>query len=355
MPSKVYFAPLKDKEPLESIAAIAARLFDKAGFSSLISPSSLVAIKQHFGEGGNNTHLSPIITRAIVDKVKSLDAKPFVTDSNTLYKGRRTNAVEHLILASEHGFTSENLGAPVIIADGLIGVEQVPVEINKKHYREVFVSAAGYHAHAIIALTHVTGNSLSGLAATIKNLAMGLASRVGKISQHSSVKPRVREADCVACKSCEEWCPAEAITVEKFAVIDKEKCIGCGECVAICPSEVIEAPWGESSRNAQEKMAEYALGIVKNKRDKISCINFIINVTKGCDCYNTPQEKQIPDIGIVASKDPVAVDTATADTIRERMGKDLFREFYPGVDYRIQLLHGEAIGLGSMEYEIEEV
>jgi uncharacterized Fe-S center protein len=355
MSSKVFFVPLNDNDSLETIAKSAVNLFDKAGFASMIKASSLVAIKQHMGEGQNTTHISPIITKAIVEKVKSLKANPFVTDSNTLYRGRRTNAVDHLLLAYEHGFSLEKLGAPVIIADGLIGIEQVPVEINKKHFKEVFVSAAGYHAHSIIALTHVTGHPLSGLGGTIKNFAMGLASRSGKINQHCSVRPKVKESDCVACETCAEWCPADAITVDKYAVIDEDKCIGCGECMAICPSNVIEAPWGESSENMQEKMAEYTLGIVKNKEDRVACISFITNVTKGCDCYGTVQNKEIPDVGIIASSDPIALDTATADIIIKRLGKDTFKEFYPNVDYRIQLKHGQAIGLGSMDYELIEI
>jgi len=355
MPSKVYFALTKDGDSLERVAESAVKLFDKAGFASLISDSLLVAIKQHVGEGQNTTHISPIITKAIISKVKSLGGKPFLTDSNTLYKGRRTNAVDHLILAAEHGFTQDNLGAPVIIADGLIGVEQVPVEIGKKHFNEVFVSSAGYHAHCIIALTHVTGHPLSGLGGTIKNFAMGLASRSGKINQHCSVRPKVKESDCVACGTCAEWCPADAITVEKVAAIDYEKCIGCGECISICPSQAIEAPWGESSENMQEKMAEYTLGIVKNKKGRVGCISFITNVTKGCDCYGTVQKKEIPDIGILASNDPVAVDTASADIMIEKLGKDVFKEFYPSVNYRIQMRHGQEIGLGSMDYELIEV
>ena len=355
MSSKVYFAPVKDGDSLEKVAESAIKLFDKAGFASIISASSLVAIKQHVGEGQNTTHIDPTITKAIISKVKSLGAKPFLTDSNTLYRGRRTNAVDHLILAAEHGFTQENIGAPIIIADGLIGIEQVSVEINKKHFREVFVSSAGYHANSIIALTHVTGHPISGLGGTIKNFAMGLASRSGKLQQHSNMLPRVKESDCIACGTCEEWCPADAITVDKFAVIDKDKCIGCGECMAICPSQAIEAPWGESSDNMQEKMAEYTLGIVKNKKGRIGCISFITNVTKGCDCYGTVQEKEIPDIGILASNDPIALDTASADVMLKKLGKDTFKEFYSNIDYRIQMRHGQEIGLGSMEYELVEI
>lgn len=355
MQSKVYFISMKDGEPLENVAESAVKLFDKAGFASIIDASLLVAVKQHFGEDRNNTHISPIITKAIISKIKSLDAKPFLTDSNTLYRGRRTNAVDHLILAAEHGFTQDNLGAPIVIADGLIGVDQVPVEIDKKHFHEIFVSSAGYHANCIIALTHVTGHPMSGLGGTIKNFAMGLASRSGKMSQHSNVLPKVKESDCVACKTCAEWCPADAIEVKKVAAIDNKKCIGCGECISICPSEAIEVSWGESFENMQEKMAEYTLGIIKNKKGKIGCISFITNVTKGCDCYGTVQKKEMPDVGILASNDPVALDTASADIIIDKLGKDVFKEFYPNIDYRIQMKHGQEIGLGSMSYELIEI
>lgn len=355
MSATVYFAPLEDGADLSLVAEKAAALFDKAGFASRIPKEGLVAIKQHFGEGNNATYLRPDIAREIVKKVKDAGGHPFITDSNTLYRGRRTNAVDHLILAHEHGFTLENLDAPVVIADGLVGVNQYPVEINKKHYQKVYVSAAAYHARGIISLAHITGHPGANLAGTIKNLAMGLSSRAGKLSQHSSMVPKVDPDKCTACATCARWCPVNAISVEEVAIIDEHKCIGCGECLAVCPFSAFTFSWDETSINLQEKMAEHCLGILQNKSEHCGFMNFIINVTKGCDCFGTPQEKQIPDVGILASTDPVAVDAASPVVIEEKIGKDIFKEFHSEIDYTVQLQHGEEVGLGTREYVLKKI
>ncbi len=355
MSATVYFAPLEDGADASVVADRAGAVFQAADFASLVPQEGLVAIKQHFGEGDNVTHLRPEVTREIVRKVKAAGGRPFVTDSNTLYRGRRTNAVDHLTLAQEHGFSLENLGAPVIIADGLVGVNQYPVEINQKHYRKVNVSADAYHARGLISLAHVTGHPGANFAATIKNIAMGLSSRAGKLSQHSSMVPKVDKEKCTACGTCARWCPAEAITVQQTANIDAGKCIGCGECLAVCPFYAITFSWDESSANLQEKMAEHVLGILQNKKDHCAFINFIINVTKGCDCFSTPQQKQMPDVGILASTDPVAVDAATPAVIQETIGKDIFKQFHPEIDYTVQLSHGEEIGLGTRDYVLKKI
>jgi uncharacterized Fe-S center protein len=351
----VYFAPLEDGADIGAVAEKAAALFDRAGFASRVPQAGLVAIKQHFGEGDNVTYLRPEVTREIVGKVKEAGGHPFVTDSNTLYRGRRSNAVDHLTLAHEHGFSLENLGAPVIIADGLVGVNQCPVEINQKHYQKVNISAAAYHARGIVSLAHVTGHPGANLAATIKNLAMGLSSRAGKLSQHSSMVPRVDREKCTACATCARWCPPEAITVQETAAIDEGKCIGCGECLAVCPYGAITFSWDETSVNLQEKMAEHVLGILQNKKEHCAFMNFIINVTKGCDCFGTPQQKQMPDVGLLACTDPVAVDAASPAVIQERIGKDIFKQFHPEIDYTVQLKHGEKIGLGTRDYVLKKI
>ncbi len=355
MAATVYFTPVEDGADIEVIAQKAAALFEAAGFASAIPQSGFVAVKQHFGEGDNQTHLRPEITREIIRKVKEAGGEPFVTDSNTLYRGRRKNAVAHLMLAYEHGFSIENLGVPVIIADGLLGVNQVPVEIEGKHYEKVNVSADAFHVRGIVALTHVTGHPGVNLAGSIKNIAMGLSSRAGKLSQHSALVPQVSEEKCTACGTCARWCPVDAITVEEKAVINEETCIGCGECLAVCPFEAITFTWDETSANLQEKMAEHALGILQNKQGHLAFMNFIINVTKGCDCFGTPQDKKMRDVGILASTDPVAIDAATPAVIAEAIGKDIFQEFHPEVDYEVQLRHGEKIGLGSREYILQTV
>ena len=235
MPSQVYFIRTVDGEADESVAEKAAVLYEKAAFAKQLEKGQLVGIKQHFGEKGGDGWLRPPIAKRFVELVKKTGAKPFLTDTSTLYKGHRGTAVDYLNLCRDHGFTHETVGCPVIIADGLVGASQVFVRIDGKHYRDVPIAADAYHAFAFLVLTHVTGHLVGGLGASIKNVAMGLSSRAGKLSQHHGDIPIVDPKKCTACGRCEHLCPADAIAVGETAVISREKCIGCGECLAVCP------------------------------------------------------------------------------------------------------------------------
>ena len=355
MKSKVYCYRLPSEADYHHLVSATETLFEAAQFGQLFRPGDSVAVKLHFGEGDNRTHLKPPVVRAVVERVKVAGGRPFLTDSNTLYRGRRSNSIDHLILAHEHGFTVEEVGAPVIIADGLLGNERVKVAIKGKHYQEVPISAAGHHARAIIALAHVTGHPGAGIGGSIKNIAMGLSSRAGKLSQHSDMVPDIKEDRCVACGTCAEWCPTEAIAVEEIAEIDEKKCIGCGECLAVCPTAAVTFSWSETNERLQEKMAEHALGVVSRKGGRIGFLNYIYDVTKGCDCFGSPQEPVLKSLAVVASADCVAIDRATVDLINDHTHGDFFRKLYPNIPYDVQFRHGESIGLGSTQYDLVEV
>ena len=353
--SKVYCYRLPGDANDDHLVAATHRLFAAGNFAELFREGDSVGVKLHFGEGNNNTHLKPPVVRKVVDLVKAGGGRPFLVESNTLYRGRRSNSIDHLILAHDHGFTMDEVGAPVIIADGLLGNEQVKVPIQGKHYQEVPLAAGGHHAQTLVALTHVTGHPGTGIGASIKNIGMGLSARAGKLSQHSDMVPEVREDRCVACGTCAEWCPTKAITVGEIADIDEKKCIGCGECLAVCPNDAVTFSWSETNERLQEKMAEHALGVVTRKPGRIGFLNYIYDVTKGCDCFGTVQEPVLKSLAVLASTDCVAVDKATVDLINEHTHGDFFRKLYPHIDYAVQLTHGESLGLGSTTYDLTEV
>lgn len=356
MASKVWWVRASALEPLETIAEKVRVLFRAAGFARVVEPGELVAIKMHFGERHNDTHIRPEMVRPIVEEVRAKGAKPFLADTNVLYRSERSNAVDHLLLASQHGFTPERTGAPVLILDGLRGNQELEVEIPGRIYQRVSLAAGLALADALIAVSHVTGHVAMGLGGTLKNLGMGLASRMGKLRQHSSTKPSVDPRNCTGCWVCIRWCPEDAIRKRgEVAWIDPDRCIGCGECLTVCRFDAVRHDWRVESRELQRRVAEHALGAAVNKRGKLACFDFVLNVTKDCDCLARKQVPIVPDVGLLASFDPVAIDAAALDLIRETAGNELFRFAYPHLDGREQLRHGELIGLGSTQYELEEV
>lgn len=356
MPSKVYFLELEDGVPARVQARAIGRIFEAAQVSKLISKKDLVAIKLHVGEKGNTTYLKPDLVAEIVKRVKAAGGLPFLTETSTLYKGQRENAVKHILLAHGHGFSIEKTGAPFIVADGLVGTAEAEVEIQGEIYQKVRVAREVLSADVLLVLSHPTGHPGTGMGACIKNLGMGLASRAGKMRQHSAISPEVREDRCVNCGKCRKWCPTGAIkeTMGK-SFIDSNKCMGCGECIAVCRFEAIKYDFGVGSTELQKRMAEYALGSLKGKGGKSFFFNILVDMTKDCDCFNLKQDKLIKDIGILASNDPVAIDKATIDVIQEKAGSDLAGLSYPQLDPMIQILHAEKLGMGSTSYVLERI
>lgn len=356
MASPVYFAPLTEGESSESIQKKVATLYDRAGFGGLFAANDLVAIKTHFGEDGNHNFVNPQYQVPIGRRTRELGGKPFWTETNTLYVGRRANAVDHLILANEHGFSLEATGMPIVIADGVSGREEVMVDVNGRHAKEVGIAPGVAAADALIVVSHATGHLACGYGGAIKNIGMGLSSRRGKLHQHSAVKPRVKEKLCRGDGACIKWCPTEAISMQNGkAVIDQAKCIGCGECLAACRPGAVTFSWKMESKILQERMVEQALGVARNKQGKIGYITFINNVGKDCDCLaSREQDVLIKSLGIVASLDVVAIETATLKLIEERLGGSIRKRGYD-IDYLPQLKYAEELGMGSSEYTLTPV
>lgn len=354
MKSKVYFVRVENGEDVPSLAHKTQQLFDFAGFRDAIQKRDMVAVKTSFGEKGNIGHIKPPVIKAVVDKVKECNGKPFLIETNTLYTGRRTNAVDHISHAHEHGFSYEAVGAPIIIGDGLFGEHDIQVEINQKLCKYAYISGVARAANAIVSIAHVTGHLATGMASTLKNIGMGLSSRGGKLAQHSGVIPQILKKRCNTCGACGRWCPAGAIAMgEQYAMIDPRICIGCGECLAVCQFDAVKIAWDESTVNLQKKVAEYCLAVTRGKMGKMAYFNFLTHITKHCDCMDKPFKPDIADIGILASTDPVAIEKATTDIIRERIGKDFFKDAWPSIDYTIQIAYAQEIGLGSMDYELK--
>lgn len=354
--SKVWYAPLQAEEKPEAVAAKVLDLFEAAGFEKIFAKNDFVAVKLHFGEQNNTGYIKPAFLKPLLRKIKSYETKPFLTDTNTLYRGQRTNSVDHLMQAYEHGFSIENLGVPVIIADGLMSGNHVEVPIKGKHFDKVTIARDVADSDVLVVLSHMTGHILTGMGAAVKNLGMGAAPRSGKQKQHADVKPIVKRERCHTCGACIRRCPVGAITyVDGAAHIDHDTCYGCAECVAACRTGAVRVPESSSGVLLQEKMAEYALGALAGKEGKVCFFNFLVHITKGCDCMEKAQDKVIEDIGILASYDPVAIDMASVDLLSRAAERDLLKELWPENDYLVQLRYAEKIGLGSLEYELLEI
>ena len=314
---------------------------------------------------GNDSYINPVFVRQVVDKVRAYGGKPFVTDSNTLYLGSRSNAVDHIETAIRHGFDYSVVGAPVIIADGLSGGNTKTIQIQKKHFKEVIISGDIAAAKSIIVLSHFKGHEVAGFGGAIKNLGMGCASAVGKQAQHSA-RPLIVGDACIGCGKCVTVCPRMAITLQnEKSSIDHSKCIGCFECMTVCPERAIDIDWVTEIPQFIERIVEYAVGAIQGKKSCTGYINFLTHITPDCDCVPWSDAPIVPDIGILASKDPVAIDAASFDLVNgqqgnprsvlvhnHRKGEDKFKGLRANTDAYRQIRYGEEIGLGSSDYEL---
>lgn len=334
-----------------------------SGFADLDFKDKFVALKTHFGEPGNLSYLRPNFAARLVQVIKAKGGNPFLTDCNTLYKGRRSNAVDHLLAASENGFNRLSAGCDVIIADGLRGADYREVEIGKTHFQRAKIGTAIADADIVISLTHFKGHEQTGFGGALKNLGMGSGSVGGKLEMHSDSKPEIKTANCIGCGACVRSCPRAAIRLDarKKAVIDYDACVGCGQCIAMCRYEAAVPTWNAVS--VQEKIAEYAYAVVKGK--PAFHFSFVMNVSPDCDCWDRNDAAIVPDIGILASADPVAIDRAAFDLVnaapvvagsaadgKKAGGGDVFKAIHSGVDGLLGLAYAESIGLGTQEYEL---
>ena len=357
MAGKVYYIRVRAGDSTQMVSNKLGLLIDKSAVLSYIGKDDFTAIKMHFGDSGNTGHIRAEWIREAAKHVKEITSNAFLVDSNVIYKAsRRTNSVDHLKIAYEHGLNLENVGLPVLIADGLRGRNFVEVPVNGKHFSRIKMASDFADCDSLLAMTHITGHILTGIGGAIKNVGMGCSSRRGKYEQHCGAVPEVDASQCTGCGKCVAICPAGALTLEmKKIKISRNACLGCGECAVVCRTKAIEIRWSETVENLQEKMVEYAKGVIDSFRSKVGYINFLIKVTKDCDCLAKDDPRIVDDLGILASDDPVAIDKASVDLIKASSDKDVFTEGYPETDWSAQLKYAGIMGLGSLEYKMEEV
>lgn len=368
--SKVYFTDFRTHTNGPSLPGKLAKLIRKAGIGNIDMDGKFVAIKMHFGELGNISYLRPNYAKAVADVVKELGGNPFLTDCNTLYPGSRKNALDHLSCAEENGFSMATTGCHVIIGDGLRGTDEVIVPIrNGEYLKEAYIGHAIMDADILISLTHFKGHEATGFGGALKNIGMGCGSRAGKMHQHNSGKPHVIEEQCRGCRNCAKECGSDAISYESGkAHIDQDICKGCGRCIGACNFDAIENNNEDANEILGCKIAEYSQAVCDGR--PTFHISLITDVSPNCDCHPENDAPILPNIGMFASFDPVALDQACVDAClaatpirNSQLGDNLakpdwhhhhdhFLDSNPNVRWKETLEHAEKIGLGSRSYEL---
>lgn len=372
MKSKVHFCDAHSRMGNGLLSKL--RKLVSTGLAGIVTTDDLVAVKVHWGEAGNLAYLRPPYARLLVDHVHEAGGRAFVTDTNVLYRAARHDAIGNLRAAAANGFTSETVGAPLIVADGLTGRDGVDVDVDVgTRVKTARIASAIHTADVLLVLSHVKGHLLFGYGGTLKNLGMGCCTPAGKHVLHQDLKPSVAVDKCVGCRKCGQVCPVDAITYlepppghligKRVASIDDDQCIGCGECVAACPDQAIPINWETAQEPLLEKTAEYAWAATSGKEGKVGFVNVIMDVVPDCDCMDCTNPAVVPNLGFLVSTDPVAIDQAALDLINEApvlpgaplkeepAHGDTIHRLY-GRDYRGLLAHAERIGLGSRQYDL---
>lgn len=369
--SKVYFTDFRTALG-EGLPTKLKRLINNAGVGQIDMDNKFVAIKMHFGELGNLSYLRPNYAKAVSDVVKELGGNPFLTDCNTLYPGSRKNALEHLECAWENGFTPLTVGCPVIIADGLKGTDDITVPVVGGEYiKEAKIGHAIMDADVFISLTHFKGHEMAGFGGAIKNIGMGCGSRAGKKDQHINGKPNIISEQCRGCRRCQRECANDGLVfddVKKKMSINTDNCVGCGRCLGACNFDAIKFSNWAASKELNCRMAEYTKAVVDGR----PCfhISLVIDVSPNCDCHSENDAPILPNLGMFASFDPLALDQACVDAcmsaaplpnsqLSDNMAKANFEDHHdhftnstPESEWRTCLEHAEKIGIGTREYEL---
>ena len=378
----------------DSILAKFERLIEKAGIDQIDFKDKFVAVKVHFGEVGNMAFLRHQYAKVFCDHIKAQGGKPFLTDCNTLYVGYRNNALNHLDAAYLNGYSPLSTGVHTIIADGLRGTDEREIPVAGGEYvREAKIGAAIAEADIVVSLSHFKGHINAGFGGALKNIGMGCGSKKGKMEMHSSGTPRINADKCIGCGMCESHCASSGVHVtDGVAVIDEERCVGCGYCIAYCPAGAIMTKWDEAKPVMNRKIAEYTKAVLDGKPS--FHVSLVLDVSPECDCESANDIPVIPNVGMFASSDPVALDQACVDAANaqpvvpgsmadphakkgaaasdhadahaipaqdageqagEGAGRDVFKMVHPDTDWEAGLVHAEKLGIGTRSYELVTV
>lgn len=370
--AKVYFTDFRTVAFGDGLPAKLKKLIRAAGIGQIDMEGKFAAIKLHFGELGNVSYLRPNYARAVVDVVKELGGKPFLTDCNTMYPGSRKNALEHLECAWENGFTPLTAGCPILIGDGLKGTDDIAVPVAGGEYvQEAKIGRAIMDADVFISLTHFKGHEMTGFGGTIKNIGMGCGSRAGKKEQHSSGKPHIISKRCRGCRKCQKECANGGLVFDeatKKMAVDQQNCVGCGRCLGACNFDAIAFGQRDASALLNRRMAEYTKAVVDGRPN--FHISLVVDVSPHCDCHAENDAPILPNLGMFASFDPLALDQACVDAclkaqplpgskLSDNMADpgfvdshDHFVNTTPESEWRSCLEHAEKIGLGTRDYEL---
>ncbi len=370
--AKVYFTDFHTKAFGDGLPSKLKKLIKAAGIGRIDMDGKFAAIKLHFGELGNISFLRPNYAKAVADVVKELGGHPFLTDCNTLYPGSRKNALEHLYCAWENGFTPLTVGCPILIGDGLKGTDDISVPVKGGEYiKEAKIGRAIMDADIFISLTHFKGHEMTGFGGAIKNIGMGCGSRAGKKDQHNDGKPSIDSEKCRGCRRCQQECANNGLEFDsssKKMHINPENCVGCGRCLGACNFDAISFDSDAALSDLNCRMAEYTKAVVDGR----PCfhISLVVDVSPNCDCHCENDMPILPNIGMFASFDPLALDQACVDAcmavdplpggqLAKNMAKpdfvdhhDHFTNSTPESEWRTCLEHAEKIGIGTREYEL---
>lgn len=362
--SKVYFTDFRATLNYNLLQKL-EKLVKKAGIETINFKDKYTAIKIHFGEPGNLSYLRPNYSKVIVDLIHKNGGKVFLTDCNTLYVGRRKNALDHLDSAYENGYNPFTTGCHVIIGDGLKGTDETLVPINGKYIKEAKIGRAIMDADIFISLTHFKGHEATGFGGTLKNIGMGCGSRAGKMEMHSAGKPNVKGKYCTSCGACIKNCAHDAISFNENhkAQIDHNKCVGCGRCIGACNFDAVKAMGDETNDILNCKIAEYSYAVLKERPH--FHVSLVVDVSPYCDCHSENDVPIVPNVGMFASFDPVALDAACVDAVNKQPiykgsmlsekpqnYNDHFTNTHPDTNWKSCIEHAVKIGLGNKEYEL---
>ena len=370
--SKVYFTNFRTVAFGDGLPTKLKKLIKKAGIEQIDMDGKFVAIKMHFGELGNISYLRPNYAKVVADFIKERGGRPFITDCNTLYVGSRKNALEHLECAWENGCTPLSVGCPILIGDGLKGTDDIDVPVNGGEYvKNAKIGRAVMDADVFISLTHFKGHEMTGFGGAIKNIGMGCGSRAGKTEQHCSGKPHIEEPMCRGCRKCQKECANGGLIFDEASRkmhVDQEHCVGCGRCLGACNFDAIVFDSDDAVELLNYRMAEYAKAVVDGR----PCfhISLVVDVSPNCDCHGENDAPILPNLGMFASFDPLALDQACADAclaadpmpgsqLSDHLADphfhnhhDHFKNSTPESEWKSCLEHAEKIGLGSRDYEL---